>query len=123
MTGWNPRDVTIKQDIIDLVNTDFWWHGTFSRNTKTNHAIESLAVEVRRLRERDKDNEENTIFLLKLLDELGKYPVELSSKAAIGNEKETYAAFKEYLTFVLDTANKRLEIFDSKDAHVSIASV
>ena len=123
MTGWNPRDPNIRQDIIDLVNKEFWWHEHFSRNTKINHTIDNLAEEVKRLRDRDETNTSLSLFLLKLLEELGKYPVELSSRVALGNEKEAYEVFKEYLTFVIDTANKRLEIFTSDDAHDIIASV
>lgn len=114
MVGWNPRDSTIKKEVIELVNNEFWWHEPFSRNTKTNHAIEFLAQEVINLRSREKNNKEKTTFLLKLLDELGKHPEKLSSHAALGNEKETFEAFKDYVRFVISIANRRLDIFEEK---------
>lgn len=115
MTGWNPRNPIITKEVIDVVN-EFWWSGTMNRVTTINTTISRLAREILFCRKAQDTAEKQTKFLLKLLDELGKYPVELSSKAALGNEKETYDAFKDYIRFVIDTANKRLETFDSKDA-------
>jgi uncharacterized protein with von Willebrand factor type A (vWA) domain len=111
MTGWNPRDPFIKQDVIDLVNSEFW-HGTFSRNVKTNRVIERLAREVLSLRERSKENEEKTLFLLKLLEELSQYPSKIVYRTIAGDEEKTYEALNDYIRYVIDTANKRLNILE-----------
>jgi uncharacterized protein with von Willebrand factor type A (vWA) domain len=111
LTGWNPRDPFIKQNTIDLVNDEFW-HGSFSRNVKTNRVIERLAREVISLRERNKENEEKTLFLLKLLEELSEYPSKTVYRTISGDEEKTYEALNDYIRYVIDTANKRLNIFE-----------
>jgi len=121
MTGWNPRDPNIQKEEIDIVN-EFWWSGTMNRATTINTVINRLAREILFRRRAQNTAENQTKFLLKLLDELGKFPIEFSNKATLGNDKETFDTFNEYVRFVTNIANKRLDIF-KKDAQASIASV
>ena len=111
MTGWNPRDPMIKKEIIEVVN-EFWYSGLYNKTITTNRAFDQMAKKIISLREQDKRSEIQIKFLLNLLKNLSKYPLEIRNKAVSGNEKETYEAFTEYVNLVINTANKRLDILN-----------
>ena len=114
MTGWNPRDPNIKKETIDIVN-EFWWDVAFSRNTKVNHALDAMARNIIYSRRTEEESDKKIKMLYGLLNKIGIFPLELSNKVALGNERETFEAFNEYVRYIMDTANKRLDIFNNEN--------